>query len=299
VYFFIDRVIIPAVFHIERAKYLDDMNRWGQLSIRENITRILAFVYIIKGKIPFVNTAVDSTLRAYGNILLLPVVVFFIINVAFVALKKIPQGRRFLFLLAGIGVPLCIILLSAAGGSLPPMRAQFVLPLAFAFMFFFLIKTYKKKTAVVATCLALLAAAYQAQISAQLFYSDQLRYNEDVRIAYELNDLITRAQPENKKLPVAFVGRYNTATRFQANFLQGDVIGYSFFGAGTSVEFTTVEIWAFMKTLGMNFDMASRHGDQALKEAATIPPYPDPGCVKQMKDFIVVRLTENLYNGRN
>jgi hypothetical protein len=296
VYFFIDRVIIPAVFHIERDNYLDNMNRWGQASFHNNITRIIAFFFIIKGKIPFINTAVDDNLRVNGNILMLPVTVFYIISVIIVMRNTIPSGRRFLYLLAGIGVPLTIIHLAVAGGSVPPWRSQLSLPLAFAFMFLFLIITYKKKMATVVACFALLAAGYQAQISAQLLYSDQMRYNEDVRIAYELNTLITRAQPGNRTLPVAYVGRYDAASRFQTNFLQGETIGNSFFGAGRDVEQSTLEIWAFMKSLGINFDMPNaRYWDQALKEAASVPPYPDPGCVKRTRDFIVVRLTETLY----
>jgi hypothetical protein len=271
------------------------MNKWRQISVRENITRILAFLFVIKGKIPFVNTPVDNTLRVYGNILLLPVMVFFIINMALVARNKIPTGRRLLYILAGIGVPLCIMILTVAGGNYPPMRSILALPLASAFMFFFLIKAYKKKVAAVVACLALLTAAHQAQISAQLYYSDQMRYNEDVRLAYELNDLIIRTQPANRKLPVALVGKYPLSSRFHTNFLQAEMIGGSVFSRVQPYETNTHGL-DFMKSLGINFDIPSeKQIDQAIKEAASMPVYPDPGCVKRMRDFIVVRMSETMY----
>jgi hypothetical protein len=208
----------------------------------------------------------------------------------------IPRGRRLLFLLAGIGIPLCFMLMAVVFGNVPPMRINYAFPLALAFMLFFLIKTYKKKAALVVTCLTLLTAVYQAQISAQLYYSDQMRYNEDVRVAYELNNLITREQPVNRKLPVALVGKYNVSSRFHANFLYGEEPGVSFFGAGRGISVSTRCGLHFMSTLGINFDMPNNSQlERALKEAATIPPYPDPGCVKRMRDFIVVRLSETLY----
>jgi hypothetical protein len=161
-------------------------------------------------------------------------------------------------------------------------------------MLFFLGKTFKKKAAVVVACLALVSAAYQAQISAQLFYSDQMRYNDDVHLAYELNNLIIQAQPADRKLPVALIGKYNTNSRLHANFLEGEIIGSSVFtGHGRQ---TTVPGLAFMKSLGINFDMPNdTQLNQAIREAVSMPVYPEPGCVKRMRDFIVIRISETLY----
>jgi hypothetical protein len=313
VYFFIDRVIISAVFKIERSGYLDEMKQWGQVSADKNIFIIFVFIYIIIGQIPFVQNIVDMimsrfigtdtiehlahTSRIYGNVLLLPAIVFFLISVTSIMRGTIPRGRRLLFLLAGIGIPLSIIFLTVVGGSMPPMRSQYALPLAAAFMLFFLIKTYKKKAAVVVACLTLLVAAYQAQITAQLLYSDQVRYNEDVRLAYELNGLINRAQPTNRKLPVAIIGRYQIPPRFHSNFLDGDM---EFFGKSVfsrQVNQTVVASLAFMKSLGINFDKPNNSQyEQALKEAETMPAYPESGCVKRMRDFIVVKISETMNN---
>ena len=206
-------------------------------------------------------------------------------------------GRKLLYMLAGIGIPLCIILMAIMGGTKPPLRSLYALPLAFAFMIFYLIISYKKRVASVVACLALLAAVYQAQITAQLFYSDQVRYNEDVRLAYELNDLITQVQPDSEKLPVVLIGRYQAASVFRTNFLQGEVIGHSFFEWDfPRPSSPTGRGLAFMKSLGFYYDMPNENQlAQAHKEAMLMSAYPDPGCVKRMRDFIVVRISETLY----
>jgi len=210
--------------------------------------------------------------------------------------KTIPSGRKPLYMFAGIGIPLCIMLLAIIGGNRPPLRSLYALPLAFAFMLFYLIMSYKKRAASVIACFALLAAVYQAQITAQVFYSDQIRYNEDVRLAHELNNLITQVQSDNEKLPVALIGKYQAASVFKTNFLQGEVIGHSVFEWTNKPSDTTERGLAFMKSLGFNYDMPyNEQLDQAHKEALLMPAYPDPSCVKRMRDFIVVRISETLY----
>jgi hypothetical protein len=304
VYFFIDRIIIPVVFHIENSHYLD--SDWGKEPIRRIILRILLLGYTISiGQISaiqnianpimlqYANTGMNAiegvtiTSRLLGNIFLLPVVIIFLAKIYVVMRKAIHRGRRLLYILAGIGIPLSIMSLSIIRGQMSPIRSLYALPLASAFMLFYLIRICKKKAAAVVACLSLLVAVYQAQTSAQLFYSDQIRYNEDVRFAYDLNNLITQVQPENEKLPVVLVGKYHTASCFQANFLQGEVIGHSFFEEVGRPDL-------FMKSLGINFDRPNEtQMEQAFKEAISMPQYPDPGCVKRMQDYIVVRISED------
>jgi hypothetical protein len=315
VYFFIDRIIIPVFFQVEKSTYFDDMNQWGQVPVRQNIINILSFGYIITiGHIPLVQDMVNPIIASYartgmqaaeaiaissrvcGNVLLLPVTILFLVKITTVMRNTISSGRKLLYMLAGIGIPLCIILLAIMGGNRPPLRSLYALPLAFAFMLFYLIISYKKRVASVIACLALITAVYQAQITAQLFYSDQVRYNEDVRLVSDLNDLITQVQPDNEKLPVALIGKYQMASIFRTNFLQGEIIGHSVYGLAVEPSETTSRGLAFMKSLGFYHDMPNGEQiDQAIKEVILMPAYPDPGCVRRVGDFIVVKISETLY----
>jgi hypothetical protein len=284
VYFFIDRIIIPFIFHIEKNEYLENMNQWGKIPVRENIKNILQF--IIDG-IP---------LWRKGNIWLLLVSFLFLFETVKVIRGKIPGGRRFLYILAGIGVPFCIMALTIAGGARPPARSLWALPFGLAFMCYFLIKTWKTKAAALMYCLAMLAAVYQAEITAQLFYSDQLRYNEDVRLAYDLDKMIRPLQNETNSLPVALVGRYRLSSMFEKNFLRGEVPGNSIFGFAESPGDPEARRGlTFMKSLGIHFEKADmRQLEQARREAQNMPVYPNPGCVRRLPDLIVVRLAESV-----
>jgi hypothetical protein len=317
VYFFIDRIIIPGIFRVKKADYLDSMIQWGRLDVKVIFLNLLLFCYITTiGHIPLVQNIVHPLMarhaaigtqtaellahmaRISGNVLLLPATVFFLIKITAIMRKTIPQGRRLLYFLAGIGVPLSIIFLFLLGGDWPSIRSWYALPLAAAFILFFVIRTLKKKAAMVVACLTLLVAAYQAQITAQLFYSDQMRYNEDVRLAYEFNNLILQVQPAGRMLPVVLFGRYQTASRFHTNFLGGDTIGLSAFGIHNlmgSIHGVTVTTHglAFMRSLGLNYDMPDEDQfEQAFREAASMPSYPAPGCVRRMGDFIVVKISD-------
>ena len=315
VYFFIDKIIVPSVFHIEKAEYIDNMNQWGKKPIKECILRILLLGYTLTvGSIPFAQTLANPVVaqnarsgmeavelitnvsRTSGNLLLLPAVVLFVLAIIKTMRSTIPSGRRVLYLLAGIGVPMSIMVLALASGNRSLLRSLFALPFASAFMVFYLMKTCGRKTALAVTLCAMLTAAYQAQITAQLFYSDQMRYNEDVRLAIDLDRMITQAQPDTEKLPAALIGRYKAASRFDPNFLQGEVIGLSVFDWAKTPAGTTGNGLSFMRSLGMHYDMAKgQQMEIAFREAKSMPAYPDPGCVKRLSDVIVVRIAEELY----
>jgi len=324
VYLFIARIVL-VVLSIEKGSYVDQNSQWGKGALRDIVMGILSLGYTLTvGHIPLFQSIVNPIIASYdkvgaykrpviemielsanisrvhGNVLLIPFTVFFLAKMAFVMRKTIPSGRRLLYMLAGIGIPFCIILMAVATGTRSPMRTLYALPLAFAFMLFYLIRTGKKTVATVVACLSLIIAVHQAEITAQLFYSDQMRYNEDVRFAYELNNLITQIQPDDEKLPVVIAGKYEVSSRFEKNFIKGEGIRVSFFDVNFAQPKSTTErtmrVLAFMRTLGINYDMPSGSQiERAIKEAVSMPPYPDPGCVKRMQDYIVVKLSENMY----
>jgi hypothetical protein len=316
-YSIIDNLIIPFIFNIEKADYLDNMNYWGKRSLKSVIFHTFLFCYNITiGHIPLVHTffskiishfagevnmwafySIPSYSRHWGNVLLLPAVVFFLIGIFFTMRKTLPPGRRLLYFLAGIGIPLSIMLLTIlGGGSTPPLRSLFALPLAFSFMLFHIIKTLRVKSTVFIVCvIALFCVVHQAKTTSQLFYSDQMRYNDDVRLAYKLEELIKLVHGK-ETLPVVFIGKYQTASRIQTNFLQGEVIGHSFFEWGGDSSEVTYRSISFMKNLGININGPDRNQlDKASKEAIFMPSYPAPGCVVKMDDFIIVKLSEERY----
>ena len=305
IYILLGRGIIPSALGIERGAYFDGMNRWGREPVGVSIRNILAFGYAVTiGHIPLVHEVLTSRLADFGPALhrinpaqppmiaartffLLPVTVFFLVKIIIFMREKIIPERKLLYILAGIGIPLSIGLLAILGGNVPPSRALYSLPLAYAFMFFYLIKSTRKPASVIIACFALAGSVYQAQVTAQLFHSDRIRFHEDVRIAHELKNLITKAQADEENLPVVIVGRYTIAARFHAdaNFLQGQAIGRSFFEFGRGL--------TFMRALGIYFYSPNREQlVQARKESEIMPSFPNPDSVRRVQDFIVVKLPD-------
>jgi len=89
-------------------------------------------------------------------------------------------------------------------------------------------------------------------------------------------------------LPVAIVGQYKVAEKFQQNFIQGEVIEHSFFEWGDS-EITKRSL-AFMHSLGIHFNVPSdKQWEQAVSESKAMPSYPNPGYVKKLPNVIVVK----------
>ncbi|MCL2843989.1 MAG: glucosyltransferase domain-containing protein [Chitinivibrionia bacterium] len=320
VYSLIDRIVIPIAFGIEKADYFDNMNQWGRKPITTNIMAVLIWTYdvfvghttvlqrIVPPSViaPFFRTGIqgaeiflspENTPVAVRTFLLLPLTVLFLVKAIEVMRKAIPNGRKFLYVLAGIGVPLSIILLTIMGGNPPVTRALYALPFAYAFMFFYLIRSHKKPFAAIIISFALIAALYQAQTTSRLFFSDHVRYNDDVRLANKLNDLIIQIQPEEKSLPVVLVGRYQTALRFpQRSFLQGETMGHSLFEWDFLFNGTAIRGLGFMSSLGFHFNRPSQEQIvQAREIAAFMPAYPKQGFMKRAQDFIVVKLSDDIW----
>jgi hypothetical protein len=305
-YFILDKIVATFIFKTEKSEYLDNMNRWGEVGLKRGIMNILTYGYTLTiGHIPaiqlimarFARTgvsgirAISDRSRLIGNVLLLPAALYFIIQIGKNARGKIAAGRRFLYVLAGVGVPLSIMLLPILGGAAPPIRAMYALPFASSFMLFYLITKYKKPIASTIAGIALIVSLYQAQITAQLFYSDYLRYQADVHLSLELDRRIIQIQDGTEGLPLALLGKYEPI--FQTNFLPGEVIGHSCFDWLDSGDMNYRGL-LFMRSLGINYLYPDEDQLNRAREAAvSMPCYPAGGSVKRLEHVIVVKLSDN------
>jgi hypothetical protein len=315
IYFLLNNIIL-FLMHLEKTDRTD-VYRWGsETSIRKNILSILRYGYTITvGSIPMIHEIaapfisshsqemedpkrVYEIARIIGNGLLLPAVILFIIQTLKITQKKIPQGRKLLVVLAVIGIPFSILLPAIVGGSMPPVRTLYILPFATAIISYFLIINSKHRIIRrIIICLALAVSIYQGETTAQLFYSDYVRYNYDVALAQDLNKMIQSQTGSDKKLPIALIGKSQASVNFKPNFLRGQVLGQSFFEAfpKSATEASNRGI-RFMKTLGMNYSTPSAaQMDEARKAAESMSTYPNEGCIKRLPDVIVIKLSESTY----
>jgi hypothetical protein len=308
-YFVINRFVIQGIFQFEKVDYYSDPIKWLKRPLRESILAILMQGYVLTiGDIPFVQNIVYPKIagltnlpdapsisqitqysRVYSNILLLPAAVLFLILIVKNSCVVIPKGRRLLYVLAGIGVPFSIIMYAVLIASAAPYRTLWSLPLAAAFMCFYLIRSWKNKAAFVLSFLALIISARQMQTSAMAFYSEEMQYQEEVRLAADINRRIMEMQPETGKLPVVIVGDYD--------YLVPNVIETQIDGARNFNRLSQQQNLAglfFMEHLGWKYDLVddSKH-KMILAEAAAMPAYPASGCVQQISDIVIVKLSDD------
>ncbi|GHV20569.1 hypothetical protein FACS189494_04610 [Spirochaetia bacterium] len=273
-YFFVNK------FCFLNSDYLDNMNSWGKQSFKQNVLTIF-------------NIAIDifkisDPHNIYGSIILLPATVLFIIKITCNAIKN-KQKDRLLYILAGLCIPLCILLLTISGANKPPLRSMYVLPLATAFMPYYLLTKYKPAYVKLLAALMLVVVVFQIQVSVQIQYSDYLRYINDIHIAYDLDRMIRDEQDDTNSLPIAIIPQENTRTtlNFNTNYLRGEISGTPF------LQWLSFLRLGFMQTFGINYAVANEaQTAEARIYAENMSAYPDKGCVKRYNGIIVIKLSE-------
>jgi hypothetical protein len=302
------------ITHVYKGVSEFSLTQWTRNTLKQNIVNILSFGYIIAiGDTPVVFDLLkplmlqfvrngESSLESFqaashniDNVFLLPVGVMFLAAIVRSAKKESYKQKQVLYILSGIGVPFCILLLPMLRGGSFDIRSQFVLPFATAFMFLYLITNTSKKPAALCAVLGCCIAMYQAQITAQLYYSDFIRYQSDVQLALDLDKRIQQAQGDDEQLPVALIGAYTLP--FTHNYIRGEALGRSLFEwASSRIHESTGHGLPFMQTLGLYHKMANAtQMEEARIAVLSMPSYPADGCVRRLSNAIVVKLSDSVY----
>ncbi|MDR2629394.1 MAG: glucosyltransferase domain-containing protein [Spirochaetaceae bacterium] len=310
-YTFLDYFFVTVVFNTEKVKYFSSLLK---NSSKQNIINLLLYGYTITiGATPLIQNVAEPIMarfarsgmqaakhitaisRISGNPLALPLVILFIIEIVKTTSWAHFSKKKYLYILAGISVPVSIIILPVLQGGTLVIRGQFVLPFALSFMLFFLMKKYKKIASSMVWFLALITAVYNAELTAQLFYSDYIRYQSDIHLAMDIDKEVTPLQDDTKSIPVALIGKYKLT--FKNNFISGEALGNSSFAwASQGFYESTRHGLPFMQSLGINYNLPDeRLMNQARTAAASMPSYPASGSVKRLPDVIVVKLSDSTY----
>jgi hypothetical protein len=309
-------LIIKAVYAVPESDYVNNLNKWGVRSIRENIKSILNSVYKIFW-VPFKQKGYIL----HGSLVLFPLSLLFVLRTL--------QRRNWTTFILGLCVVFSVMILPALGAILPPVRSMFVLPLVTGFLPLFLYSEWSASTVVdagsavargrilqkVAKALLVIfvfcVSMYQAQVAIQIQYSDYRRHNADIRLAGILDEriqkvllsgeasdttAIVRLDYAPQAVPIAIFGVYNPFY-FDKNFAKVSVSGWSIFAWDTqrdTVSAPTRRSVRLMQALGMNYVAAPYDiAVEAAEFAKSMPVYPARGCVQRYKGVVVVRLSEN------
>lgn len=188
-------------------------------------------------------------------------------------------------------------------GERPVIRGQLALPFTIAFMAYLaglLLRESKKgvvravgKTILLFLCFS--AVWRQTDITCRLYYSDAVRYQEDLWLAGNLEqDIIKFTGKCDYTGTVVFVGKRNAPGNCAS--LTGDVMGQSLFAWDTEVDpvnyWSSSRIIGFMHCMGTNYKApTAAQTAQAAARAKGMPCYPAAGSMVWYEDMVVVKLS--------
>lgn len=308
--FMVNQVITSAFF--TASDYLNKQIQWDFTQPVLGIRRILAHVR---------DVLLGNGVFYFGTFLwlaCLSAIAFFM-----KARRKIGEKRWSgavyiwgLALLAGLYIsPFFLTILM---GERPVIRGQLVLPFVMAYMTYlsymllaedrtrkvtdvkFARITFRKGVLAVLVAISALTIWLEADITCRLYYTDAVRYQEDLQLAGWLEkDIAVFTNDCDYDGTVIFVGKRKADGNCAS--IKGDVMGQSLFAWDTDVEpknyWSSSRIVGFMHCLGASYTPPNaKQVEQAISCAGTMACYPADGGIAWCKDetgtdMVVVKLS--------
>ena len=296
--FIIKRIVvfcIICILYLIICKFFGKQNSYLSISWKTdsffNCIRNIYYVVIdmIKCKTIFYNVSYYIALLCL-SILILYKIIIKKINLSFIL-------SSFLLVLS----PFYIMIITGADQL---KRTQFNYSFFIGFCLLcmiFIIKEFKRNSKLFYFVLVFfsLGVGYrQSYITANLFYSDNVRFNYDLQLANNIQVMIENNKNyyKNEKYKIIFLGHYYNKPL--NSYLTGEVIGSSFF------EFDYQAIYGvnqraniFLKTLGYDYDFADEDDFQWAKKYVMdkkISSYPKKDSIFIVGNKIIVRLSDDI-----
>ncbi len=282
---FIINSVITKLFFSSGSSYLDGQVLWGQIPIAECIKNILSHVkQVILCETMFYTWSYNISLIA--------------IVVACLNINKIGKTTfmKVMYILAIIGMQVCPFLITVYGGTIPVKRAQYILPLVTSLNFGLAIIMFKNKIySIVVAVLCIIAVFSNSQTVLRMQYTEDIRYQEDMRLAVQLEMRIQDIVGDINK-PIAFVGTKPAA--LNSSCVVGELIGISLFDVNSEVSphylVSSDRICNLLRTMGFKFkNVTEGQMLEARKLAMDMSSWPEEDCIKEEKDYIIVKLSED------
>ena len=282
---FILNQIITKSFFSAQIEYLSGKIAWSSQTPGQSIYHILGHLAEgFFGEEPFYTP--------FYGILAVLVILGGIIKV------KTFKGKngKIIYLIAVIVLQTVPFWLTVVGGTIPTLRAQMAYPFVLGCDAVLLAdQVYKRKILVAFSLLFSFVIGWsQMMMTERMIYTDEIRSQEDIRLASAIEERIGTASSVEK--PVAIIGSYQN--RLNASCIRGEMIGLSMFSMSTEVEphyfWSGDRALQMLKVLGFSFESASQEQMlEARKQVLTMPVWPAEGSIADAGDYIIVKLSED------
>lgn len=189
-------------------------------------------------------------------------------------------------------------------GERPVIRGQLALPFVMGFLAYLLgvLLQESEKNRLTAmgklflSILVLYTVWQETDVTCRLYYTDAVRYQEDLWLAGNLEqDVIKFTGKCDYRGTVVFIGKRKAPGNCAS--LTGDVMGQSLFAWDTDVEpvnfWSSSRIIGFMHCMGTNYRAPTAEQTAlALEASRDMPCYPADGSMAWCGDMVVVKLSE-------
>lgn len=272
-------VLIRKSLHIPKNAYLSDMIRWGKYPIRENIQFILNYISEVLN---------PSESKLFTHIFVLGIMMSLAVIIRMLLAKK---KNSFYMLFFILGITMTPFAIAFVQGGRPSAREEVpTLPMAIvALILFFMVSIRKTALFKAALCVVLYFSLRQFQQTTNLLFSDQMRYENDLRftasIVAEINNLALENTSSYKLL--IFGNR-----EFNSSLAQrGEMLSNSFYVFGGNTLATSHVVLMYYNTLGIYFDYPTQEDyDKYLENSRTMGKFPNQNSVIVIDDTIIVNL---------
>lgn len=279
VYFVCNKIVLAA-FGVQKSDYLESsyFSKVGRLPLN-----VLMFLISLSRNSPLAAAVLLVAFPPYLHI--------------------VRHQKSAVRIVAMLLIPaLCFVFGVITGGF--SFRIEFAMPLALSFMAFFVLARFDGGVRRVSVVVAAVLCFLCVEETAMLNWTELRRHEQDRLVA---QDIVLRicalgTNEEIRETPVFIYGKYET--RLNGAFIKKDMFGNSVFSwqNGKSPDDATGRGIAFMNDVGFaGFDLKKVTADdmplvmKARSAAETMPDYPSAGCVQNLGDVIVVRLSETTY----
>lgn len=272
-----------------QGQYLQGQIVWGQASFIEIIHNILRHVK----NVLFWENAV------YRSVYPLVCVCLAAVWIAFCLKREIKASVKIVFTLALVGLLMTPFLLTVYMGNEPAVRSQFALQLiaAFGCMFAYGIWSRQKerkylwvRRAAMAACV--IAVWFSVATDLRLLYTDDVRNQEDVRVAGQIAQDIQRIKDADN-LPIICVGRYEA--RLNETSERVDMYGVSFLSWDYTPAFpvgATGRVVGIMNAMGIDIAGTLEYQDEAIELSREMTHYPNDGYISVQDNYVIVKLSD-------
>jgi hypothetical protein len=220
-----------------------------------------------------------------ASLFFIPLVIFYIITI-----QKSEKKKSKFFLLC----PILIFFFPIINGGTAIVRTQWTIPLMTGWMAYYVLNRMpaggmRKFFAGISIVCGILLAERSAVVN----YIDQIRYEEDVQLSYEIDREIKNIRKENgETVAIWTIGTYSPVLSGYEMF--GETSGHSIFG-WNGVAGSVRGVY-FMNTCGMKYEAFSPE-EYAVKAVEynritnEMPAYPDSGWVRIEGNVAFVKLS--------